>query len=118
MTETDNLTDNLTDEERAEYENPVIEEADEDASPGDLSGGAPTRTAESTTIAVSSRTSRPSMNEPDGLIHGGGRALSRLAIVQRVRGIEAHEVGTPERPGDDVKYNTAYRSPLRIGGQW
>lgn len=39
MTETDNLTDNLTDEERAEYENPVIEEADEDASPGDLSGG-------------------------------------------------------------------------------
>lgn len=39
MTETDNLTDNLTDEERAEFENPVIEEADEDASPGDLSGG-------------------------------------------------------------------------------
>ena len=39
MTETDNLTDNLTDEELAAYENPVIEEADEDASPGDLSGG-------------------------------------------------------------------------------
>ena len=38
MTETDNLTDNLTDEERAELENPVIEEADEDASPSDLSG--------------------------------------------------------------------------------
>ena len=38
MTETGNLTDNLTDEERAELDNPVIEEADEDASPGDLSG--------------------------------------------------------------------------------
>jgi hypothetical protein len=32
-------TDNLTDEELAAYEYPVIEEADEDASPGDLSGG-------------------------------------------------------------------------------
>jgi hypothetical protein len=39
MTETDNLTDNLTDEERAELENPVIEEADADAGPGDLYGG-------------------------------------------------------------------------------
>jgi hypothetical protein len=39
MTETDNLTDNLTDDERAELQNPVIEEADEDAGPGDLSGG-------------------------------------------------------------------------------
>jgi len=29
---------NLTDEERAELENPVIEEADEDAGPGNLSG--------------------------------------------------------------------------------
>ena len=39
MTETDNLADNLTDDERDELENPVIEGADEDASPGDLSGG-------------------------------------------------------------------------------
>jgi hypothetical protein len=39
MTETENLTDNLTDDEREELENPVTEEADEDASPGDLSGG-------------------------------------------------------------------------------
>jgi len=34
--------------------------------------------------------------------------MSRLEIVRRVRDIEAHEVGTAERPGDDVKYNTAY----------
>jgi len=32
-------TDNLAAEELAEHENPVIEEADDDASPGDLSGG-------------------------------------------------------------------------------
>jgi hypothetical protein len=32
-------TDNLTDEELVAYKNPVNEEADEDASPGDLSGG-------------------------------------------------------------------------------
>jgi len=31
-------TDNLTDEELTERANPVIEEEDEDASPGDLSG--------------------------------------------------------------------------------
>jgi CHAP domain len=34
--------------------------------------------------------------------------MSRLAIVQRVRGIEEGELGTRERPGNDVKYNTAY----------
>jgi hypothetical protein len=39
MTDTDNVTDNLTDEERAELDSPVIEEVDEDADPGDLSGG-------------------------------------------------------------------------------
>jgi len=38
MTETDNVTDNLTTEERDQLEKPVIEAADEDASPGDLSG--------------------------------------------------------------------------------
>jgi hypothetical protein len=39
MTETDNFTENLTEEELAEYQKPQIEEADEDAEPGDLSGG-------------------------------------------------------------------------------
>ena len=39
MTETSNVTDNLTEEERDQLDKPVIEAADEDATPGDLSGG-------------------------------------------------------------------------------
>ena len=38
MTETDNLTDNMTAEERDEHDNPPTESADPDATPGDLSG--------------------------------------------------------------------------------
>ncbi len=34
--------------------------------------------------------------------------MSRLSIVQPVRAIEENEIGTVERPGNDVKYNTAY----------
>jgi hypothetical protein len=38
MTETTNVDENLTDEERDYLKNQPIEEADADASPGDLSG--------------------------------------------------------------------------------
>jgi len=34
--------------------------------------------------------------------------MSRLAMVQSVRAIEEGELGTAERPGNNVKYNTAY----------
>jgi hypothetical protein len=34
--------------------------------------------------------------------------MSRPAIVRRVRNVEAGQLGTAERSGNDVKYNTAY----------
>jgi hypothetical protein len=99
----------ITDEEPTEVEEPVIEEADEDATPGDLSGG-PTDVPGGGIDDDSGFVEEVEAGDDEvaGSSEGGVALWSRLTIVQRVRTAEENEVGTAERPGNDVKYNTAY----------